>query len=154
MTVKMSSVVEDRWTTAVDILRLASQLVDGIQEGLARRGFDDVRPAHGFIFVRISSGDATTSDIADHLGVTKQAAAQLVEYLVHHGYVVRHPDPQDGRARHVVLTQRGRACTAAAEAAAAETVQGWAARLGRPAFEQLQGALRVITSPGRLRPSW
>ena len=144
----------DSWETAVAVLRLSSQLVDGIQEGLARRGFDDVRPAHGFAFARISEGDATTADVAEHLGVTKQAAAQLVEYLVDRGYVMRRPDERDARARLLLLTERGWACTTAAEAAAAETADGWRSQLGPPGFGQLQAAFKTITTPGRLRPSW
>jgi len=144
----------DSWETAVAVLHLSSQLVDGIQEGLARRGFDDVRPAHGFAFARISEGDATTSDVAEHLGITKQAAGQLVDYLVDHGYVMRRPDARDARARLVLLTERGQACTAAAEAAAAETVDEWRSQLGPSGFGQLQAAFGTITTPGRLRPSW
>jgi DNA-binding MarR family transcriptional regulator len=144
----------DSWATAVAVLRLTSQLVDGIQEGLARRGFDDVRPAHGFAFARISEGDATTADVAEHLGITKQAAGQLVEYLVDHGYVMRQPDERDGRARLLLLTERGRACTVAAEASAAETVDEWRSQLDPPEFRQLHAALITITTPGRLRPSW
>jgi len=144
----------DSWETAVAVLRLASQLVDGVQEGLARRGFDDVRPAHGFAFVRISAGDATTADVAQHLGITKQAAAQLVAYLVERRYVERRPDPRDARARLLVLTQRGRACTAAAQAAATEAVDTWRDHLGSSDFGHLQDALAAITEPGRLRPAW
>jgi DNA-binding MarR family transcriptional regulator len=150
----MDTMTGDSWSTAVAVLRLTSQLVDGIQEGLARRGFEDVRPAHGFAFARISEGEATTADVAEHLGITKQAAGQLVEYLVDHGYVTRQPDERDGRARLLLLTERGRACTVAAEASAAETVDGWRSQLDPPGFGQLHAALITITTPGRLRPSW
>ena len=144
----------ESWETAVAVLRLASQLVDGIQEGLVRRGFDDVRPAHGFAFTRISAADATTADVAEHLGITKQAAGQLVEYLVDHGYVVRRPDQRDARARLLLLTERGWACTAAAEAAATETVDRWKSELGPSEFRRLRVAFATITTAGRLRPSW
>jgi DNA-binding MarR family transcriptional regulator len=150
----MATMTGESWQVAVAVLRLASQLVDGIQEGLARRGFDDVRPAHGFAFARIGEGDATTADVAEHLGITKQAAGQLVEYLVDHGYVMRRPDERDARARLLLLTDRGRACTVAAEASAADTVDGWKSQLGPPGFIQLQAALMTVTTPGRLRPSW
>jgi len=150
----MVVVAGDSWETAVAVLRLASQLVDGIQEGLARRGFNDVRPAHGFAFERISEGDATTADVAEHLGITKQATGQLVDYLVNRGYVMRRPDERDARARLLLLTERGRACTVAAEAAATETVDGWRSQLGPSEFGQLQLAFNTITTPGRLRPSW
>ena len=66
----------ENWFVATDALLVAAQLVEAIQEGLARRGFRDVRPAHGFAFVRICQGDATIADVAEHLGVSKQAAAQ------------------------------------------------------------------------------
>jgi DNA-binding MarR family transcriptional regulator len=150
----MAVVTIDEWATAVGALRLANQLVEGIQEGLAHRGFTDVRPAHGFAFVRISAGDATTADVAEHLGITKQAAGQLVAYLVDHGYVVRRPDPGDARARLLALTDRGRACTDAAEAAAVETVGQWRSQLRPAEFAGLQATLETITAPGRLRPSW
>lgn len=135
-------------------MRLATQLIDGVQQGVTNRGFDDVRPAHGFAFVRISTGDATTADLAIHLGITKQATAQLVDYLVIHGYVERRPDPRDARARLLVLTNRGRACTAAAVAAAAETVGLWKDRLSPSDYNHLQTALAALSEPGRLRPTW
>ena len=103
----MRPMAGENWETAADILRLAVQLVDGVQEGLARRGFADIRPAHGFAFVRISAGDARTSDVAEHLGITKQAAAQIVGHLVANGYVMRQPDLTDARAQLLLLTERG-----------------------------------------------
>jgi len=145
---------DDGWKTAIAMLRLASQLIDGIQQGVARRGFDDVRPAHGFAFVRISAGDATTANVAVHLGITKQAAAQLVDHLVTRKYVERRPDPRDARAWLLTLTDRGRACAAAAESAAAETVDLWKDRLSPSTFSHLQTALTALAEPGRLRPTW
>lgn len=136
------------------VLRVASQLVDGIQEGLVRRGFDDVRPAHGFAFARLSGAPATASELATHLGVSKQAAGQLVDHLVKRGYLRRQPDPADGRARLLVLTSRGRACTIAADEAAAEVVRLWRDQLNPSQFAQLQQALQALAVPGRLRPTW
>lgn len=139
---------------AVQTLRIASQLIDGIQAGLVQRGFEDVRPAHGFAFVRISWGDATTADVAEHLSVSKQAAAQLVHQLVERGYVERRRSPSDGRARLLVLTDRGRACTRAAEAAASASVAEWRDRLTAEQFAELRRVLRALVEPGPLRPSW
>jgi DNA-binding MarR family transcriptional regulator len=140
--------------TAAAVLRVASQLVDGIQQGLLHRGFDDVRPVHGFAFARISGGPTTTSDLAAHLGVSKQAAAQLVEHLVQHGYLRREANPADGRARFLVLTEHGRACTTAADQAAGDVVQQWRDELSSEQFQHLQQALLTLAVPGRLRPAW
>lgn len=143
----------ENWFVATDALLVAAQLVEAIQEGLARRGFRDVRPAHGFAFARISQGDATIADVAEHLGVSKQAAAQLVHQLEERGYVTRQAHP-DARATLLTLTQRGTACTLAAQDAASEAVERWRTTLGEPRFRQLQRALRAIVQPGPLRPGW
>ena len=139
---------------AMRVLSIATQVVDRIQEALARRGYVDVRPAHGFAFVRISAGNATTLDVAEHLGVTKQAASQLVEQLVARGYVERPVDPDDARRRPLRLTPRGRACTRAAQAGAAEAVKPWADQLSPDGLRRLLGALRRIDTGGPLRPAW
>jgi DNA-binding MarR family transcriptional regulator len=136
------------------VLRLAGQLVDGIQQGLAQRGFTDVRPVHGFAFARLSGEPATTAQLADHLGITKQATSELVQHLVERGYVTRTSDPSDLRARLLVLTDRGHACTRAAEQAAADTVDSWKHELTPRQFAELQRAVAAIAGPGRLRPAW
>lgn len=146
--------VESDWHTATAALRLSASLVDGVQTGLVERGFDDVRPVHGFAFAALAPGDTTTSGLAAALGVTKQAAARLVDYLVMHQYVTRVPDPHDRRAQLVVLTERGRACTAAAEQAAADVVNEWRNRLSSASFDAFTSALTSLAEPGRLRPSW
>jgi DNA-binding MarR family transcriptional regulator len=145
---------EEDWATATEILRLASELVEGIQSGLAARGYDDVRPAHGFAFVRLSAAPATTAQLAEYLGITKQAMSEVVHHLIARGYLARQPDPSDRRAQLLLLTDRGQACTRAAEQAAAETVGSWRNRLSTEQFAELQGALHAIAQPGRLRPAW
>jgi len=47
------------------------------------------------------------------LGVSKQAAGQLVDVLVLRGYLERTVDPQDRRKLTINLTERGRAAAAA-----------------------------------------
>lgn len=145
---------DDPWQTAVAVLRVAAQLADGIQQGMREQGFGDVRPAHGFAFALLSSGPATTMRLARHLGITKQAASEIVTHLVDSGYLVRRPDPDDRRAVLLELTDRGLACTAAAERAARDTVDGWRRRMPARRFAALDAALREIAEPGPLRPAW
>lgn len=145
---------EDPWRTATAVLRVAGQLVDGIQEGLREQGFDDVRPAHGFAFVMLAAGPATTVRLAEHLGITKQAASELVGHLVRAGYLRRRPDPGDRRAMLLELTDRGWECTRAAERAARDTVAGWRNRVSTRRFRALDAVLQEIAEPGPLRPSW
>ena len=136
------------------LLALSGELVAGIQAGVVARGFDDIRPTHGYAFVRLAPDGATTGELAEHLGVTKQAASQLVEELVRKGYVERLPHPRDARARLIVLTERGWACTRAADAAAADTVRPWTETLGPDRFHALVADLARLNPTGPIRPSW
>ena len=139
---------------AMLVLRAATQIIDAIQQGLAERGFGDVRPAHGFAFARISAGDASVADVATHLGVTKQAVSQLVEQLVQRGYVTREPSTRDRRAHRLALTARGWACTRAAEQAAGDTTAAWQRQLGKQRMTEFHAALHAVVIPGTLRPAW
>lgn len=143
----------DNLALATLLLSAAAALVDGIHTAVTAAGFDDLRPTHGFAFVRISAGDATVGDVAEHLGVTKQAASQLIDELTRKGYVTRHPHPTDARARLLALTPRGWACTRAADLAMADLMEGWAAVLGRKRVAALRADLARVVSPGPLRPA-
>ncbi|GDY66812.1 MarR family transcriptional regulator [Streptomyces avermitilis] len=136
------------------LLAAAGELTQRIHDGVVARGFEGLRPAHGFAFSRLAPGGATVTDLAAHLGVTKQAASQLVDEMVRKGYVERRPHPGDARARLVVLTERGWACTRAAEEAAAEAVRPWVELLGEGEVGLLRARLSRIAPSGPIRPTW
>ncbi|MET7974806.1 MarR family winged helix-turn-helix transcriptional regulator [Streptomyces mirabilis] len=135
------------------LLAAAGDLTRRINDGVEARGFE-VRPAHGFAFVRLAPDGATVTDLATHLGMTKQAASQLVDELVRKGYAERRPYPGDARARLVVLTELGWACTRAAEEAAADVVRAWAEVLGEGEVRVLCDRLTRIAPYGPIRPAW
>ncbi|MFI5980019.1 MarR family winged helix-turn-helix transcriptional regulator [Streptomyces sp. NPDC051555] len=146
--------MDDALAFSALVLTLSGHLVQEIHTRVSEQGFEDLRPAHGFAFARISAGGATTADLAEHLGVSKQAAAQLVEELVRKGYVERHPHPHDARARLLALTGTGRAATRAADEAAGAVVAPWRESLGEERFGALVADLARLTPPGPLRPAW
>ncbi|MER6211454.1 MarR family winged helix-turn-helix transcriptional regulator [Streptomyces sp. NPDC001073] len=135
------------------LLTAAGDLTKRINDGVVARGFD-ARPAYGFAFARLAPDGATATDLAAHLGVTKQAASQLVDELVRKGYAERRPHPGDARARLVVLTESGWACARAAEEAALEAVRPWVELLGESEVRVLCDRLRRIAPYGPLRPTW
>jgi DNA-binding MarR family transcriptional regulator len=136
------------------LLAAAGELTRRIHDGVVARGFEGMRPAHGFAFTRLAPDGATVTDLAVHLGVTKQAASQLVDELVRKGYVERRPHPEDARARLVVLTEAGWACTRAADEAAAEAVRAWGETLGETEVRELARKLLRIAPEGPIRPMW
>ncbi len=126
----------------------------------ASRTIESPAAAHGFAFSRLSPDGATASALAEHLGITKQAAGQMVDYLQGRGYVTRVANVQDRRVKLVCLTDRGRGCIELGiqtmDAIAAE----WAERAGCAPIATTRAALRAVlagedpaSSPG-LRPAW
>lgn len=66
------------------------------------------REAHAALYAHISLAGTRPTVLAEKIGITPQAVAQLVGELVSMGLVERVPDPTDGRARLVRFTRRGR----------------------------------------------
>jgi DNA-binding MarR family transcriptional regulator len=69
-------------------------------------GHGGLRPAHGMVFQIVRGQGVTSTELAERLGVTKQAAGQLVTDLEKRGYLRRAEHPQGGRRRLIVLTDK------------------------------------------------
>jgi DNA-binding MarR family transcriptional regulator len=76
-------------------------------------GCEDLPRNGSYVLGAIARGGSPLSGIIESLGVSKQAAGQLVDTLVIRGYLERAPDPDDRRRMIVSLTERGRAAAAA-----------------------------------------
>jgi DNA-binding MarR family transcriptional regulator len=118
-------------------------LTNELNARLAEEGFPNLRSASGFAFQRMAAGGASSSQLAGFLGVSKQAAGQLVDELEAQGLARRTPGP-DGRTKTVVLTERGWECTRAATRIGIEIEQRWAAALGTDRLDGLVADLRAI----------
>jgi DNA-binding MarR family transcriptional regulator len=83
-------------------------MVDKLRARMAAAGHPDIREGYGcvFGFIDVDSGSRLT-DLAASAGLTKQAVGEAVTELEQLGYVERIPDPQDGRAKIIRLTERG-----------------------------------------------
>jgi DNA-binding MarR family transcriptional regulator len=83
-----------------------------IVEGVVGAGYPQ-KPKHSAVFAQISPDGSRRTELARKANMTPQAMGELVDELVEMGYVVRRPDPDDGRAKLIVLTKRGRDAVAA-----------------------------------------
>jgi DNA-binding MarR family transcriptional regulator len=84
-----------------------------IRMRLADVGFDDLPRNGPFVLGGLVNRGGTVSDLVRELGVSKQAASQLIDTLVVRGYLERRPDEEDRRRIAVAVTDRGRAAAAA-----------------------------------------
>ncbi len=76
---------------------------------LAEAGFDDLPRNSAYVLGGIVNHGGTAGQLVRQLGVSKQAASQLIDTLVLRGYLTRTEDPQDRRRITVEVTERGRA---------------------------------------------
>jgi DNA-binding MarR family transcriptional regulator len=96
----------------------------------------------------VAADGSRLTDLADQAQMTKQSASVMVDQLERLGYVRRVPDPTDGRARLIVIEQRGRRAVEVAKATLDEIYSEWKTYLGTRNFtllHQILGQLREIT---------
>jgi DNA-binding MarR family transcriptional regulator len=116
---------------------------------LAARGHPEARAAHGAVFQYLDDGGTRVSVLAERAQITKQSMTELVAHLERHGYVERVPDRDDGRAKLVRSTARGREVFAIARETVRDVQARLDARMGpertallRELLEELRAALR------------
>ncbi|HUJ06625.1 MAG TPA: MarR family transcriptional regulator [Streptosporangiaceae bacterium] len=109
---------EDREPRATDVdeivipalLRAArNSYGNAIRAGLAAAGFDDVPRNGPYVLGGMANRGGSAAGLVRELGVSKQAASQLIDTLVLRGYLVRDVDPQDRRRQTLEVTERGKA---------------------------------------------
>ena len=127
-------------------------LIEDLHARLAERGWSGMRPAYGYVLVTARARPTTVTDVARVLGVTKQAASQVVDAMASLGVVRRDPHASDARARVVVLTERGHELLAAVEEVYREQEREWSAVLGESAVARMRADLtRVLADAPELR---
>src|SRR5439155_20969090 len=113
--------------------------------GLAERGDEDVRPGHAALFMTIDRRSGTRlTELARRAHMTKQGMMLLVDDLEERGYVRRVPDPEDGRAKIVRLTAKGRNYVAEARRAMAAVESRARRQLGWRRFAAFRAALEEL----------
>lgn len=136
------------------------QLIDDLHLRLRERGWDNVRPAYGFVLLAAREAPVTISGLATSLGMSKQAASKLAEAMLGDGLLERHAgDTEDGRQRPLALSAEGRRLLSEVEVIYAELEGAWAERIGSERVEQLRRDLAtVVAEPDgslpAVRPTW
>jgi DNA-binding MarR family transcriptional regulator len=110
-------------------------------EALAEQGYGDLRPMHLLVIERLFIFEARATELAEVIGLTKQATGQILDRMDELGYVQRVPDPSDGRAKVLQLTERGQRAAQTLRSIADENEERLLAALGQTRYRQLRAAL-------------
>jgi DNA-binding MarR family transcriptional regulator len=113
---------------------------------LSAEGFGDLRPGHGCVFGTITFEGARLTDLAERARLTKQAVGEVVSELEKRGYVERVPDPDDRRAKIIMLTERGREAWTLGQSLIAGIRTDWEERYGEERVATMIDVLAEIVA--------
>jgi DNA-binding MarR family transcriptional regulator len=120
-----------------------------VREAMRDAGYD-VTVAQARLAQRIADDGTRLTELAERAQVTKQTASLLVAALEREGLVERVPDPDDGRARLIRLSARGRKAAQRAMEVVIGVEREWAEHLGPELTDRLREGLvrlREVTDP-------
>ena len=113
---------------------------------IAATAHSDIRVSHGCVFGTIDPEGTRLTDLAERARMTKQSVGEVASDLEQRGYVERVPDPSDGRAKIIRLTERGRNAQAIGRGLIDDIEREWAERFGTERIAALREALEAITA--------
>ncbi len=144
---------DDRHNTASILGEAFFKLGGLIAAGVAEAGYPQ-RPIHSTVFAHIDAENGSRlTELAERSSVTPQSMSDVVNDLVRMGYVERVPDPDDRRAKRIVLTEYGRGGIRTGFEVIADLERQLGALLGDDDLERLRGILRrIIAAPLHPRP--
>jgi len=125
---------------------LARSGAERLRADFADQGMGGLRPLHALLLIPLLGGGRHASDLAETLGVSRQAVAQVVTRLEGDGYLTRIADPGDARARLICLTPRGRAALRAMRSSAGAIEDEWRERLGAERLAGFRDTLITLLS--------
>jgi DNA-binding MarR family transcriptional regulator len=101
---------------------------------LVEAGFDDLPRNGPFVLGGMADRGGSAADVIRGLGVSRQAASQLIDTMVLRGYLTREVNSDDRRRMDIALTDRGTA----------------AARVIRSTIEQVDAELADMLTADQL----
>jgi DNA-binding MarR family transcriptional regulator len=136
-----------RDNVARHIIGVARDCQAGIMQRLANRhGHRRLRLGFEPYISLLAARDMRLSELANTLGISRQAVNQVIDQIEAAGYVRRTPDPLDGRAKRVQLTAAGQSLLDDGVRVAGEQEGAYAALVGRRALDALRADCHVLTS--------
>src|SRR5271157_1673236 len=131
------------------LLRVPAQAIHRrIIRELNAAGFDELHMPHIAVLQFPGPDGVRPGTLAERAGMSRQAMNQLLRSLEGLGYIVRSDAPDEGRARIIRFTIRGRAAFSKVHDILHDIEREWRTELGPKRFAQLKELLsRVWESP-------
>jgi DNA-binding MarR family transcriptional regulator len=146
------------------LVTAASRAVaDGLGGAHRGAGFGWMKPQYGFVLRALGDEGLRLTELAERLGISKQAALQIVDEMDERGLIVRETSTEDRRAKAIRVTPKGQAVSRTA----LDASRGMERRLRREFGSDAVSACREVllgfldqyggadeARSGRARPVW
>ncbi|MGH3633151.1 MarR family winged helix-turn-helix transcriptional regulator [Mycobacterium sp.] len=139
-----SDLPPDRQAVGQLLVRLLRHFRQDLAAPRVERGYGDVRDPHLQIFGNIRMGGVRLTELAARAQLSLAATSELVNDLATLGYLTRRPDPADGRAKLIDLTDRGRRLLADAGDRVADIEARWSKLLGANDFARMCATMHQL----------
>lgn len=126
------------------LLNTYYQVDNELQISLEKKGWQQFTHSQSMIFLNMAEGRDRTVDIAKHMGVTKQAVSRTISELVEIGLILLEPDPNDKRAKRLILSPKGAVITQDATKSLSTLEKNLSKKLGEKEAEQLKRLLKAL----------
>jgi len=128
-----------------DIVSVPAQAIQRrIIKELNAAGFEERSVPHLAVLQFPGPDGVRPGVLAERAGMSKQAMNQLLRSLEALGYIVRSDAPDEGRARIIRFTKRGRAAYSKIYDILHDIEREWSAELGAKRFAQLKELLLCV----------
>ena len=106
-------------------------------------GWNDLTRAQSLVFGQLDAGCTRVSQIAERLGVSRQAIHRTVMELVDAGYLNVGEDRHSGRSKVITMTKKGRRVQVDAKRVFIEIEQELVSQLGASRVSSLRNTLQA-----------
>ena len=133
-----------------DLSFLSREMSRSLMQKSVARGHDGLKLNWDTVFLNLDFREGSRIvDLAQINGLTKQAMSQIVAEIEQHGYVAKKDDPDDGRARKIMLTAKGKKLIQDSMEAYDELEAEYEGLIGREKLDQLIAIVSELVTARR-----
>jgi DNA-binding MarR family transcriptional regulator len=118
----------------------------GLMVRLHAAGYKELGRVHLSVLRQVDFAGTRVTELADRVGVTKQAMSQFLSECEHLGFLERRADPTDGRAKLVYFTAKGRKFMASVQHVVESSEKEIVATLGAAEVARLREGLKKLAA--------
>jgi DNA-binding MarR family transcriptional regulator len=124
--------------------RLLFAVQDELYERLEAAGHGELTRLHGAVIAHLDEAGTRATELARRSGRHKQVIGRIVDELEALGYVKRHAEDSDRRAKPIVPTERGRDVMRLSDEIVHDIERRMAQTIGEGEFENFLKALVTV----------